>query len=122
MNPQELARRLTVKISRRLFGPSITDRDYPNTRPVNPARDRIQIAKIEAGIVDKQTALSAITTQTSLALADYNHRTEFHLTVREHAIGIARQSGATTEEITRSIDDGKLQGFTMRQGFDDYWL
>lgn len=96
------------------------DRDFPDPRPVNPARDRVKIAEIMATVTTKEQALAQITRSQAAGLYEYKYMQPLHRQLVGQSTAKAKQFGATDEEISRAIQDGNIQGATKRQGFDNY--
>lgn len=118
----ERLRRLGMKIERRLLGPSIEDRDFPDFRPDNPARERFRAAEILARIETPEDALRQIRQSTVSIWSDYDYRVSFHEGVRVGAERKAREMGISEEQIQKARHEGNITGATARQGYRDYWM
>lgn len=118
---KERLRRLGQNIERKLLGPSIEDRDFPDPRPDNPARDRLEAAKTVAEIETKEDALSQITNAIAGEWSDYEFRSSYHGQVGTLVSIRAIELGASKEEIGEAVREGNMSGAMLRAGHRDYW-
>lgn len=118
---KEGLRRIAVRVKRAVLGPGIIDRDYPDKRPPHPARDRLEVANRLGVITSSEEALRIMRQAIAADWSDYTFKAPIHKEVAKRAKRIAREMGATEEEILEAERRGAMGGATLRAGFDDYW-
>ena|SRR3989344_8826721 len=107
------------KVRKTLFGPGVLDQNFPDQRPINPAREKFQEAKIMAGIETKDQALARIRDSKAAGWYEYDYEKPLHEKLVSLASQRARELGASDDEIGDAIREGNVQGATMRSGFED---